>query len=154
MRKARGLQWLLGCAASLLAASAPAQEVVAGDYVRLRGPELPESPMVGRVLEVRPNHLVVQFDAKYSPWVVRRASLRRLEVARGKRSVAREGLVAGAIVGGLAGAGLGLAYGTGACEQFHCAPGATTTVGAALGAGAGGLLGAGLRSEEPRVGEE
>jgi hypothetical protein len=69
--------WLPNIVACLLGVNVSAQELVPGDRVRLSAPEVPDSRVLGKMIEVRPGHLVVPMESHYSPTVVRRARVRR-----------------------------------------------------------------------------
>jgi hypothetical protein len=127
--------------------AAEADSLTPGLRIRVRSSRLGARRAVGEVVAVDDETVRVRFFDSAEPIVLRRSSIRELEVSLGRRSRARAGAKVGAFVLGSLGVVGGYFLGGAAnidCEN-SCSPGApfagSLMVGA-LGAGTGALLGA------------
>ena len=149
---------MLTIAAAALAAAvatgnaAPFASPGAGEKVRvttLRGRNL----QTGVVVESDAEFLTVSLGSGRSPVRIPLGSIERLEVARGRRMAAKEGAlwggVVGAVLGGLAAAGIGEAMCENATNCGTSAEGYLVGIGifGAAGAGVGALTGLAFKTD-------
>ena len=134
---------LPGAVICLMAAvpTAPAEWPLSGETVRVTTFTGPTS-VKGVLLQTEAAVLTVSLGAGKPPVRIPLASIERLEVVRGRRATVKEG----AIVGGLAGAALGVAamasLGYALCEGASSC--GTSTEGYLVGVGIFGTAGAGV----------
>jgi hypothetical protein len=144
---------VLAAAAVAGANAAPSGWPMTGEKVRVTT-RAGRSPEKGVVVQTDAESLTVSLGSGRSPVQIPIASIERLEVARGRRTTARDGALvggfAGAVLGGLAVGGLMHAL----CENGSDCSGETAQgalVGAGLfgtaGAGAGALIGLAIKTD-------
>ena len=112
--------------------------LTAGDKVRVT---TEEERVVGSLVSLDDNQLTLTTEARDSSLVLPLASLTKLEVSRGQKSMAGRG----ALIGLGAGAAVGVGTALVACAGGDCNTDGDITGALALGLGAGGaLVGAGI----------
>jgi hypothetical protein len=136
---------VLGPASLAEPAPPPAGWPAPGEVVRVAEAGGPRRR--GTLVAVERDALVVSLDRDRPPTQIPLASIDRLEVARGRRSAAREGAALGALAGAACGAVLTTAFGKGLCGGgAHCGVSTGWVLGgagvfAAAGAAVGSLVG-------------
>ena len=143
---------VLAAAAVAGANAAPSGWPITGEKVRvttLAG----RSREMGVIVQTDAESLTVSLGSGQSPVRIPLASIERLEVARGRRTTARAGAcyggLVGAVLGGLAVAGLGEALCENASDCGASAEGYLVGVGifGAAGAGVGALTGLAIKTD-------
>ena len=114
--------------------------VATGDRVRVILIAYEPAPVTGRLLELRPDAILLSTEPDSTPRTIPRAAIAQFEVHRGTGTNAGRGAVIGALIVAIPAAFLGM-IGAGMTEE----PGGLSMAqGALVAGGAGAVLGAGI----------
>ncbi len=118
--------------------------VAPGDSVRVTAPTVAPDPLVGTLVSLGADACVLEVAGHAEPLRLPLASVTGLEVRREGESQTANGAFLGALFGGVAGAGIGIAMCSGGCEAE--VPQVAAVYGG-IGAGLGLLVGLSIGSE-------